>query len=897
MRIVTIIVVSLFVRAGTAQTVCSRRQTPKQIDTRIDALIAKMSVPERIAQLQDRAPAVPSLGLPAYNWWNEGLHGIARNGYATVFPQAIGLAATWDASLLHAVGETVSIEARAKFNPHRGQDSPRYAGLTIWSPNVNIFRDPRWGRGQETYGEDPYLTGLLGTAFVKGLQGDDHFYLRADATPKHFVAHSGPEEGRDSFNAVVSAHDLEDTYLRAFHTLATKGHASALMCSYNAINGVPSCANNLLEQTVRDGWKFKGYIVSDCDAVGNLTGYQHYTSDTAHGAAAALNAGVDLDCGKSYLPLRSALATGLTTQAAIDRALHRLLLAKVHLGLLDPVGCSPYDRIAASDNDTPQHHALALSAAEESIVLLHNDGTLPLRPSQYIAVIGPNADSLAVLEANYHGTAAHPVTELAGLSETFPHLSYSQGSLLAEGVAATIPSTALRTSAGTDATPGLLAEYFNNIQFTGSPAISQTVPSIDFDLDRIAPSPGMKTKYYSARWSGYLVPPAPGSYILHVKTERCWDCTLHDHFRLFVDGNLALDSDGTSSEPNRYTLLASDTHPHAVLLELAHTGEDEGIALEWEPPKEALLDEAVRTAQNADVIIAIVGLSPDLEGEALHLNLKGFNGGDRTSLELPSTQVGLLERLQSLHKKLVVVLNSGSAVSVDPESYGASALLEAWYPGEDGGHALANILSGSSIPSGRLPITFYRSVADLPPFSDYSMSHRTYRYFAGPVLYPFGFGLSYGHIHYGRVHLKSAAIMAGQPLGAIVKLHNAGTSSASEVAELYLVPPQTGLESLPGAPRLALIGTTRVRLRPKQTRTLSFTLSAEQLSLVNSSGSRAVRHGTYRIFIGGSQPSPDQLANSFAGSTFKILRDQPINLSRNLASRPHRNTQPMRDLP
>ncbi len=336
----------LAVTSCLAQSICSSRQTPQQIDARIDAIIAKMSVTERIAQLGDRSPALPAAGLPAYNWWNEGLHGLARNGYATVFPQAIGLAATWNPSLLHAVGDTVSTEARAKFNPHAHANSPRYGGLTIWSPNINIFRDPRWGRGQETYGEDPYLTATLGTQFVKGVQGDNPFYLKAVATPKHFVAHSGPERGRDGFHANASAHDLADTYLPAFHALLTQGMAASLMCSYNAIGNTPSCANSLLRQLVRDTWHFNGYIVSDCDAVGNLTTYQHYTSDAAHAAAAALNAGTDLDCGSSYEPLNAALTQHLTTEVAIDLALHRLLLARVRLGLLDPAGCSPYDRIA-----------------------------------------------------------------------------------------------------------------------------------------------------------------------------------------------------------------------------------------------------------------------------------------------------------------------------------------------------------------------------------------------------------------------------------------------------------------------------------------------------------------------------------------------------------------------
>jgi beta-glucosidase len=876
MRLFKSLAVVFFVSTAAAQTACSNHQTQQEIDARIDSLIAKMSLSERIAQLQDRAPAIPRLALPAYNWWNEGLHGIARNGYATVFPQAIGLAATWDASLIQQVGETVSVEARAKFNPHRDQDSLRYAGLTLWSPNINIFRDPRWGRGQETYGEDPFLTGLLGRAFVQGIQGDDPFFLRADATPKHFTAHSGPEQGRDNFNAKVSAHDLAGTYLRAFHTLTTQAHAAALMCSYNAINGVPACANDLLEHTVREDWGFKGYVVSDCDAVGNLTEYHHYTSDSAHGAAAALNAGVDLDCGHSYLPLEEALGQNLTSESTVNRALHRLLLAKIHLGLLDPAGCSPYDSISAADNDTAPHRALALRAAEESIVLLQNHGTLPLQPTQHIAVIGPNADSLAALEANYHGTASHPVTELAGLSEAFPHLSYSQGSLLAEGVASTIPRTALRISASAEATHGLTAEYFDNTDFTGAPVIKQTVPSLEFDLDRVAPSPAMHTEHYAARWSGYFVPPAPGRYLLKVRIERCWDCTRHDHFRLFVDGNVVLDNDGQASEPNRYTLVAGDTRPHAIRLELAHTGEDEGIALAWEPPQQALLEEAARTAQDADVIIAIVGLSPELEGEALQLNLPGFNGGDRTSLDLPATQLALLERLHALHKKLVIVLNSGSAIALDPARYDTSALLEAWYPGEEGGHALANILTGRSTPSGRLPVTFYRSVADLPEFADYSMAHRTYRYFAGPVLYPFGFGLSYTKVQYGRVRLNAATVTTGQHLRATVTLHNRGASSAAEVVELYLVSPQESLDGLSDAPRLALAGAKRVRLTPSETRTLTFTLSREQLSCVDSAGRRAVRRGTYRIFIGGSQPSADQLASRDSGAIFKVVGDPAI---------------------
>jgi beta-glucosidase len=857
---------ALIPTAARPQAVCSNKQTPTQLDASIDTLISQMTLAERIAQLGDRAPAIPRLGIPAYNWWNEGLHGAARNGDATVFPQAIALAATWDPALLHAVGNTISTEARAKFNPHAHADSLRYAGLTIWSPNINIFRDPRWGRGQETYGEDPFLTATLGTQFVEGLQGNDPFYLKTVATPKHFAAHSGPELGRDSFNAAVSPHDLADTYLPAFHALLTDAHADSLMCSYNAIDGTPSCAKSaFLQDMVRGLWRFPGFIVSDCDAVGNLTEYQHFTPDNAHGAADALNAGVDLDCGNTYAALQQSFDQHLVTESAINQALHRLLLARFRLGLFDPASCSPYTSIPPSANDTPAHRALALRASEESIVLLHNDGTLPLKPTQRIAVIGPTADSLKILEANYHGTASHPITPLEGLSESFRNLTYAQGSLLAAGVYAPVPATALRTA--NDA-PGLTADYFASPYLEGKPVLTITVPKLDLDLDRATPDPRITATHYAARWTGTFVPPAPGDYSLRIDIERCWDCTTHDRFRLFLDDKLTLDNDGTKPEPNLFTLHATDTRPHALRIELLHTGEDEGIALEWQPPAQALLDEAIQAAQNADTIVAFVGLSPDLEGEALQLQLDGFSGGDRTSLDLPAAQVTLLHLLQQLHKPLVLVLTSGSAVALDPATYGANALLEAWYPGEEGGHALANILTGKVSPSGRLPVTFYRSVADLPAFTDYGMAHRTYRYFDGPVLFPFGSGLSYTHFTYAQPRLNHTTLPAGQPLTATVTVRNTGTVAAEEVTELYLAPPPA-----PGAPRLTLQGTQRTKLNPGESRQLTFTLTPHQLSFVDPTGHRAERPGDYRLYIGPNQPTPNTPA-----TTFLITGERPFDL-------------------
>jgi beta-glucosidase len=829
---------------------CARDMPAAQLDAQIDALIARMTPAERIAQLGDRAPAIGRLGIPAYNWWNEGLHGIARNGYATVFPQAIGLAATWDPQLLHEVGATVSIEARAKFNGHANADSARYAGLTIWSPNINIFRDPRWGRGQETYGEDPFLTAALGTQFVRGVQGDEAFYLRADATPKHFVAHSGPEAGRDSFNSVVSAHDLTDTYLQAFHAVTTQANAAAMMCSYNAINGTPSCADtDLLTQRVRAQWHFAGYIVSDCDAVGNIHAYQHYAENDAQGAADALKAGVDLDCGNSYNALNDALATKLVTEQQIDTALHRLLLARLRLGMLQPANCTAFAQITPGANDTPAHRALARRAAAESIVLLHNDGTLPLRHNARIAVIGPDADALNILEANYHGTASHPVTPLEGLRRAFPQVLYAQGSTLAEGVAVPLPETALRQSIAADTAPvGLHATYFTTGDLSGAPAVQTSVRTVDLDLDRVGPSPAIRSKLYSARWSGYFVPPAAGDYTLRVRIERCWDCkpTAHDSFRLLIGGKVLLDNHGDAA-PDHILYHAADTTPQPLTLELRHTGDDEGITLEWEPPAATLLAEATATARKADVVVAVLGLSPDLEGEALQLNVPGFDGGDRTALALPAPQLKLLEQLRATGKPVVVVLTSGSAVALPSD--GLSALLEAWYPGEEGGDAIADVLSGNADPSGRMPVTVYRSVADLPAFSDYSMAHRTYRYFDRPVLYPFGSGSSYTHFRYSQLVIADDALSAGAATTVSVTIANTGQRAGDAVPEFYITPP-----ALPGMPRLALRGFTRIHLQPGESRRITLPLDADALSFVDAAGNRSVRAGSYRIFVGDAQP-------------------------------------------
>jgi len=821
-------------------------QTP---DVRAQTLVAKLTLKEKVAQLQDDAPAIPRLGVPAYTWWNEGLHGLARGGFATVFPQSIGLAASWDPTLLQQVGTVVSTEARARFNAV-GPDNAhgRYQGLTIWSPNINIDRDPRWGRGQETYGEDPYLTGQLAVAFVRGIQGDDPGHPRAIATPKHFAVHSGPEFGRHGFDVDVSPHDLEATYLPAFRAAVTQGHAGSVMCAYNALHGMPVCADkDLLTATLRDDWGLRGYVVSDCDAIDDMTQFHHYKPDDAQSSAAAIEAGTDLDCGSAYASLGEAVQKGYVKKSVLDKALVRLFAARYRLGIMGDDDNSAYARIGLDQIDSAAHRKLALQAALESIVLLKNaHATLPLHAGTRIAVIGPNADTVETLEANYHGTARAPVTPLDGLRQRFgaDHVAYAQGAPIAAGVPVPIPETALRS----DGKPGLKGEYFDHADFSGTPRLVRIDRTIDFDWDHVAPDASLDPNHYAARWTGELVPPGAGDYTLVVHVDRCFDCRGHDPVRLYVDGRKLIDNPG-NGKPMQATLHFADASSHKIKLEMQHSGRDQGIRLQWLAPPEAQLAEAETAARNADVVVAFVGLSPDVEGEELPLDVPGFDHGDRTDIALPAVQRALLERVAATGKPLVVVLMSGSAVAIDWAQQHADAIVDAWYPGESGGTAIAQVLAGDYNPAGRLPVTFYGSTRDLPPYVSYDMQGRTYRYFTGTPLYPFGYGLSYTTFAYADPAQSTPQLKAGATLKVSATVRNTGSRAGDEVVEVYLDYPKSPL-----APRHALAGFERVHLKPGESRRVQFELSPRQLSTVDAAGSRAVVAGRYRLFIGGGQP-------------------------------------------
>ena len=844
-------------------TPCPYLNPTLQPDERVKDLVGRMTLEEKVSQMMDVAPAIPRLGIPAYNWWNEALHGVARNGFATNFPESIGLAATWDTGLMHQVATVIAVEGRAKYDEAiRNGDHSRFAGLTYWSPNINIFRDPRWGRGMETYGEDPFLTASMGVEFVKGLQGDDPKYLELISTPKHYAVHSGPEPLRHGFNVDVSGHDLEDTYLPAFRATIVDAHADSIMCAYNAIDGEPACANSMLmKQHLRDDWGFAGYSVSDCDAVADIARGHHFAAQMEQGDADAVKAGTDLDCGGAYKSLVQAVNEHLLPEADIDTAVVRLFTARMRLGMFDPPAMVPFNSIPYSEVDSEAHREIALQAARESIVLLknHND-TLPFKPAiKKIAVIGPTADLLESIEGNYNGTAPRPVSPLSGLRNAFgnENVIYAPGSILASGTPAPIPSEYLRTDE-TLTIPGLKGEYFDNTKFEGAPKMTRVDAKVNLDWIRVTPAPDFPTKTFAVRWTGELVPPQAGEYVLSFRGPRVsppsaasgfvppTGLQTMDRIRLYVDDKLLMDS---HSNPLNAHLTFADIKPHALRVEYVHLPDDRSVDLEWQPPADSLLGPALAAAKESDAVVAFVGLSPNLEGEEMNVHVDGFDGGDRTSIELPAVQEQLLEALGTTGKPLIVVLAAGSALAVPWAKEHADALLSLWYSGEEGGTAIADVLRGTYNPAGRLPVTYYRSTEDLPAFTDYSMKNRTYRYFKGDVLYPFGYGLSYSRFIYHTPSLSATEIKAGDSVTVTADVRNMSPRDGDEVAELYVIPPQTAV-----SPHLELEGFRRIHLRAGEVRHLQFRLSPRQLSEVDEKGDRAVLPGDYTIYVAGSQP-------------------------------------------
>jgi beta-glucosidase len=844
------------------------------LEQRINDLIGRMTLEEKVSQMRDQAAPIPRLGVPKYDWWNEGLHGVAFAGFATNFPQVIGMAATWDTDLVHMMGETVSTEARAKYNEAmRNDHHEMFFGLTFWAPNINIFRDPRWGRGQETYGEDPFLTSRMGVAFVTGMQGNDPRYFRVVSTPKHYAVHSGPESLRHGFNVGVSPLDLEDTYLPAFRATVMEAHAQSVMCAYNAIDGVPACASAmLLRDHLREAWNFGGYVVSDCGAVADINTGHHYAPDMAHAAAAAVKAGTDLECGygpgQAFPALVDAVHQGLIKETEVDTALRRLFRARFQLGMFDPPSTFPYGRIAVSEVNSPEHRQLSLRAARESIVLLKNqDHTLPLKAGiTRIAVVGPTAELLQSLQGNYNGPPLSPVCPFDGIEKRFSSakVAYAQGSTLVEGFAMPIEHTALHPASGSG--HGLTGEYFSSPDLSGVPVLKRIDRNINFNWDKVVPVNGLQRDNYSVRWSGSFTPPAPGDYKLGVRVNYCYACANAEAFRLFLDEKLLVESRGEKTGDRDAAFEApvtfGDTQPHPIRLEYLHRTGTAGIDLIWQAPAAVLRNQAVEAAKQSEVTIAFVGLSPSLEGEEMAVKLAGFNGGDRTSIDLPSAQEDLLKALAATGKPLVVVLQNGSALAVNWAQQNANAILEAWYPGEEGGTAIAETLAGDNNPAGRLPLTFYSSLSQVPPFEEYSMRGRTYRYFAGKPLYGFGFGLSYTTFAYNNLKIAPLKVKPGDPVTVEGNVKNTGAMAGDEVVELYLTQPKA-FET----PLRVLAGFKRVHLGPGESAHVSLSIDPRSLGQVDREGNRVIVPGEYIVSLGGAQP---QEATSVQTGKFNV---------------------------
>jgi beta-glucosidase len=876
-RMFVSLVVVLFVTGfiSVAQTAAPSNPAPYlnpslPINERVDDLVARMTLEEKASQLVNQARAIPRLQVPAYDWWSEALHGVANAGTATVFPEPIGLAATFDVPLIHEMAIVIGTEARAKHNQAvRAGRRDIMEGLDFWSPNINIFRDPRWGRGQETYGEDPFLTGRMGVAFVTGLQGDDPKYYRVISTPKHYAVHSGPEPSRHTINVEVSKHDMEDTYLPAFRAAITEGKAGSIMCAYNRINGEPACANTfLLKDQLRGAWKFNGYVVSDCDAIVDVFNGHHFTKSMAEAAAVSLKTGMDNECAdfftkatdnSDYVKYLEAVKAVLLSEKDIDISLKRLFTARFRLGMFDPPEMVPYAQIPDSEIDSEPHRALALKMARESIVLLKNDGVLPLNPSvSKIAVFGPLAESVTVLHGNYSGTASRATTALDGIRKQFgAQVTFLPGMNFLRQPSV-VPTAALSTDSGQ---PGLKAEYFSGQKFEGTPQVVRVDNLVDLQLfhpDPSALTPPSGMKDFSVRWTGFLTPAEFGNYQIGLAGSMN---------QLWLDGQLIVDDLNLHDPtPATKTLALEQGHRYALKIEYARGGF--GTKLVWLKVISDPIGEAVAVAQQADVAVAVVGITSQLEGEEMKVDVPGFKGGDRTSLDLPKEEEDLLEALKGTGTPLVVVLMNGSALSVNWASEHANAILDAWYSGEEGGTAIAQTLAGVNNPAGRLPVTFYKGVDQLPGFEDYAMKNRTYRYFAGRPLYSFGEGLSYSKFEYSNLRLSTVNLNPGDSLTVEADVKNVSAREGDEVAELYLSFPKSA-----SAPIRALRGFMRVSLAAGETKHVQFTLDARGLSEVNEKGDRVVAKGPYRISVGGGQPGTGA---PVAEAEFKVKGEQKL---------------------
>ncbi len=819
------------------------------VEERIDNLISLMTLEEKVSMMINRSLEIERLSIPAYNWWGEACHGLMGVDDVTVFPQCIGLAATFDDEAQLTTYTMVSDEARGRYNslPHIGDIGPYVSwlpNLTFWCPNVNIFRDPRWGRGQETYGEDPYLTSRMGVNVVLGMQGNDDKYFKTHACAKHYAVHSGPEPLRHQFNAVVSGRDLWETYLPAFKALVVEGNVQEVMCAYSAYEGDPCCANDrLLVDILRNRWGFDGILLTDCDAINDffVPGRHNSHPDAATASADAVLHGTDLECGKSYLALVESVQKGLIQETDLDAALRHILRGRFTLGLLDPDEVVPYHTIPGDVVDCQAHRDHALKLAQEGIVLLKNDNNvLPLsKEVKKIAVVGPNIDDLEVMRGNYSGTPTHYVSILKGIQDKLPdaEIYFERGSQI-ESDYIEYPKTELVTN---DGKPGFKAEYYDNTKFAGKPIVTSHVEKIDFRTEGgYGFGDGVPTSDFSAVYTGTLVPDFSGNLVFQVRSNSC---------EVVVNGKkIGLADFSSFFRRGPQGVISMDVEEgKPYVIELKYTSGTIGgmsmISASLIQRKLAEFDEIKEKVSDADAIIFAGGISPTEEGE----------GHERQAIELPAVQRRFLQAMKETGKPVIFVSCSGSCIAFEEADPYYDALLQAWYSGQEGGTAIADIIFGDVNPSGKLPVTFYKSTSQLPDFLDYNMDNRTYRYFKGEPMYAFGYGMSYTDFTFGKAKLSRTSVKAGQGVTITVPVTNSGSVAGDEVVQIYV-------KSLtnPDAPIKALKAYKRVSLAPGKTVKVKLELVPESFAYYSEEADDlAVFAGQYKILYGDSSRDED----------------------------------------
>ena len=813
-------------------------------EKRADDLLKRLTVEEKAKLMMDVSPAIERLGIPAFQWWNEALHGVGRNGYATVFPITMNMAASWDDALVQEVFTAVSDEARAKNQQAKKSGSvKRYQGLSYWTPNINIFRDPRWGRGQETYGEDPYLTSKMGLAVVRGLQGPDNTkYRKLLACAKHFAVHSGPEWNRHTFNIEdLPERDLWETYLPAFKALVQEGNVAEVMCAYQRIDGQPCCSQSRYEQQIlRDEWGFKGLITSDCGAIRDfLPQWHNVAKDNEEAAAKAVLNGTDVECGSVYRNLPAAVKRGDIKEADLDRSLRRLLIARFQLGDFDDDALVEWTKIPASVIASKEHKQKALKVASEGIVLLKNNGVLPLSKNQKIVVMGPNAADSIMQWGNYSGYPTQTITALQGIREQLgTDVKYVPGCALTRSEVTESRFNLITAPLGSK---GMQAAYWNNEEMKGEPVttVNLAEPINLSNGGNTVFAPGVELEHFSTRYDGTFIPTEDETLTLNLGAD--------DKVRLILNGDTLVD---IWKPRNRIQESRQDINVKAgrnYRLQIDYVQETGMAVMQFDIRKKyaPTLEQQLAKIGDAETIVFVGGISPRVEGEEMRVSEPGFRGGDRTDIELPQAQRQLLAQLHKAGKKIVFVNCSGGAVGLVPESESCDAIIQAWYGGEQGGRALAGVLFGDVNPSGKLPITFYKSVDQLPDFLDYRMTNRTYRYFKDEPLYPFGYGLSYTTFAYGKPKFKNGQLT--------VSVKNTGSREGTEVVQVYIRRPADT-----DGPLKTLRGYSRVTLKPGESRNVTIALPRERFELWDAkTNTMRVVPDQYELFVGSSSADRD----------------------------------------